>query len=236
MEEIEGVERVERGWRKGFTLSLKKDGRALRSKFLIFNSPLHCLSNFMVKKRRRLLKWGEKIQTRYVLIPLFLGICEKVVPVGMRDLLVSILDLNKSYEGGNLLFISLSQKGDETEAPNGRRALIVESLMIPQKWDSDSFVEHQKGVMKHLSYLFPFLEEYIEFMDWDWAKKQFSCWSYPHFIYEATSNFLWREGVVSNRISKNFYFIGKENFPYLGLEGEVLSGSMVAHQILELLR
>jgi phytoene dehydrogenase-like protein len=168
-----------------------------------------------------------------VLIPLFLGIREKVVPVGMRDLLVSILDLNKPYEGGNLLFISLSQKGDESEAPEGRRALIVESLMIPKRWDPDLFVEHQKGVMKHLNHLFPFLEENIEFTDWDWVNEQFSCWSYPHFLYETTSDFQWREGVVPNRISNNFYFIGKESFPYLGIEGEVLSGLIVAQQILE---
>jgi phytoene dehydrogenase-like protein len=233
IEEIGGVERVERGWRKGVTLSLKGEERAFRSKFLIFNSPLHRFSNLLVKKGRRLSKWGGRVSPRYVLIPLFLGIRERVVPVGMRDLLVSILDLNKPYEGGNLLFLSLSQKGDELEAPDGRRALTVESLMIPKRWDPDLFVEHQKGVMKHLYHLFPFLEEYIEFMDWDWANDQFPCWSYPHFLYETPSDFQWREGVVPNRISKNFYFIGKENFPYLGMEGEVLSGLMVAQQILE---
>ncbi len=233
IEEIEGLERLERGWRKGVTLSLKGHRRAFRSKFLIFNSPLHRLSTLLGKKGRLLSKWGERIPPRYVLIPLFLGIREKVVPVGMRDLLVSILDLNKPYEGGNLLFLNLSQKGDETEAPDRRRALTVESLMIPKKWDPDSFVEHQKGVMKHLYHLFPFLEEHIEFMDWDWANEQFPCWSYPHFFYETPSDFQWREGVVPNRISKNFYFIGKENFPYLGMEGEVLSGLMVAQQILE---
>jgi phytoene dehydrogenase-like protein len=151
----------------------------------------------------------------------------------MRDLLVSILDLNKPYEGGNLLFISLSQKGDESEAPEGRRALIVEGLMIPKRWDPDLFVEHQKGVMRHLNHLFPFLEEHIEVTNWDWADEQFSCWSYPHFLYETTSDFEWREGVVPNRISNNFYFVGKESFPYLGIEGEVLSGLIVARQILE---
>ena len=233
IEEIEGVERLERGWRKGFNLSLKGDERAFRSQSLIFNSPLHPLSNLMGKKGRQFSKWGERIPPRYVLIPLFLGIREKVVPVGMRDLLVSILDLNKPYEGGNLLFLSLNQKGGETEVPDGRRALTVESLIIPKKWDPDSFVEHQKSVMQHLNRLFPFLEENIEFKDWDWANKHFSCWSYPHFLYETTSNFQWREGMVPNRISKNFYFIGKENLPYLGLEGELLSGLIVAQKILE---
>jgi hypothetical protein len=105
--------------------------------------------------------------------------------------------------------------------------------MVPEEWDSDSFAEHQKGVMKHLSYLIPFLEEHIDFMEWDWAKERRLAWSYPHFFYETPSGFQWREGVVPNRIARDFFFIGKENFPYLGMEGEVLSGLMTARQILE---
>jgi hypothetical protein len=233
IEEIGRVDEVEKRWRMGITVSLKGDAEALRSKFLIFNSPLHGLSALSGNKGRLLSTWGRKIPLRYVTVPLFLGVRERVIPVGMRELLVSILDLNKPYEGGNLLFLSLSQKGDEAEAPDGRRALTVESLMVPEEWDSDSFAEHQKGVMKHLSYLIPFLEEHIDFMEWDWAKERRLAWSYPHFFYETPSGFQWREGVVPNRIARDFFFIGKENFPYLGMEGEVLSGLMTARQILE---
>jgi len=232
-EEIEGVEKVEMKWRKGFILSLEGEQRVFRSKFLILNSPLHRFPNLLGKRGKRLSKWGEKIQPRYALVPLFLGIREKVVPVGMKDLLVSMLDLEKPYERGNVLFIALSAKGDETKAPEGKRALTVESLTPIGKWDEDSMVEHQKEVMKHLHYLFPFLEKYIEFTDSTWATEQFRCWSYPHFLYEATSGFRWREGVVPTRMSKNLYFSGKENFPYLGLEGEVLSGLLVGQQILK---
>jgi hypothetical protein len=39
--------------------------------------------------------------------------------------------------------------------------------------------------------------------------------------------------MVPMRISKNIYFVGKENFPYLGLGGEVFSGLTVAQQILK---
>ena len=233
IEEIDGLEKVEKKWGKGVILTTKRDKKPFRSQFLILNSPLHRLSDLMAKKGRELSKWVGRIQPRYMLIPLFLGIHEKVVPVGMKDLLVSILDLSKPYEGGNLLFLSLSPKGDETKAPNGRRALTVESLIIPGEWSSDSFIEHRKGVMRHLNHLFPFLEENIEYTDWDWANKQTPCWSYPHFYYEITSDFQWRKGVVPNRISKRFRFVGKENFPYLGMEGEVLSGLMVARQILK---
>jgi hypothetical protein len=87
--------------------------------------------------------------------------------------------------------------------------------------------------MKHLNHLIPFLEQFLEFTDFDWANEQIRRWSYSHFLYEATSRFDWREGVVPIRLSKRLYFTGKENFPYLGVEGEVLSGLMVAEQILK---
>ena len=57
-----------------------------------------------------------------------MGIRDKVVPGGMRDLLVSIRDLEKPYEEGNVLCLRLSPRGDEGEAPEGRRALTVQSL------------------------------------------------------------------------------------------------------------
>ena len=233
IEEIEGVEKIERKWWRGFALSLKGETRVLRSRFLLLNSPLHRLSYLLGKKEPKLSRWREKIQPRHALLPLFLGIDEKVVPVGMRDLLVSILDLEKPYEGGNLLFLHLSPKGDEEWAPEGKRAVTVESLVSVEKWNPSSLDEHLKGVMRHLDHLFPFLEQYMEFADSSWAKEKFLCWSYPHFLYETNHDFKWGEGVVPGRLSKNLYFVGKENFPYLGLEGEVLSGRLVGKQLLE---
>jgi len=233
IEEIEGVEKIEKKWLGEFALSLKGETRVVRSRFLLFNSPLHHLSHLLGKKNRKLSRWREKIQPRYALLPLFLGIDEKVVPVGMKDLLVSILDLEKPYEGGNLLLLHLGPKGDGEWAPEGKRALTVESLISVEQGDPGSLDEHLKGVMRHLDHLFPFLEHYVEFTDWSWAKEQFLCWSNPHFLYETNHDFKWGEGVVPARLSKNLYFVGKENFPYLGLEGEVISGRLVGKQLLE---
>ena len=233
IEEIDRVNEVNQGWRKGITLFLEGDPREFCSDFLIFNSPLHRISSLPGKKGKELIKWGEKIKPLYVMPPLFLGIREKVIPVGMKDLLISILDIEKPYQDGNVLFISLSPKGDETQAPEGKRALTVESLMELRKWEQTLLVDYQKGVMEHLYPLFPFLEDHIEFLDFQWAREQIPKWSYSHYLYETTSDFNWREGVVPVRISKKIYFVGKENFPYLGLEGEIFSGFMAAQQILK---
>jgi phytoene dehydrogenase-like protein len=195
------------------------------------NSPLHCLSNLFGKKGKALSRWGKKIRPRYVRVPFFLGIRERVIPVGMRNSLVSILNLQKPYEGGNLLFLSLSRKGDENQAPEGKRALTVQSLMSFGGSRKDSISDLQDGVMNHLKHLFPFLENHIEFIDRKWADDQMDRWSYPYFLYEVDSDFQWRRGIVPIRISKNLYFSGRENFPYLGLEGEILSGWLVGEEI-----
>jgi phytoene dehydrogenase-like protein len=234
VEEIEGVEKVDIGWwKKRFILTVKGRETSLQSKFLIVNSPLHHVSPLFGKREKWFSKWREKVKPRYALLPLFLGIDEKVVPVGMRDLLVSILDLEKPYEGGNVLFLSLSQGGDLTAAPKGKRALTVESLIPAGEEDKNSLDEHLNGVMKHIHHLFPFLEEHIEFRDWSWTDGHNSRWSYPHFVYEAPFNFKWQEGIVPLRMGNNLYFIGKENFPYLGLEGEILGGWRVGKEILK---
>jgi len=233
IEEIDRVKSVDCEWRKGLTLSLEGDSRAFRAQSLILNSPLHRLPSFTGKKAKKLSRWQERIKPLYVMIPLFLGIREKVIPVGMKDLLVSILDLEKPYDDGNILFLSLSAKGDETRAPEGKRALTVESLMKAEKWGQTLLVDYQQAVIKHLNHLFPFLENHIEFVDFKWATDHISKWSYPHFLYEPSLEFCWREEVIPTRMTRNIYFVGKENFPSWGIIGEIFSGLSVAQQILK---
>lgn len=232
VEEIKEVNRIEMGWRKGFTLFVDEGRRQFQSNLLIFNSPLHRLTPLLGEKKKKVSKFERKIHPRYLLIPIFLGIQERVIPVGMRDLLISIWDIEKSFEEGNLLYISLSPKGDEAAAPEGKRALTVEGFISLEKWKQGWFDEFRERGLKHLKRLIPFLENHLEFIDWEWAFEQVPRWSYPHYIYETPDNFNWKDGVVPVRISKNLYFTGKENYPYLGLEGEALSGLKVGEEIL----
>jgi len=233
VDEVDRVERIDKKWRREFTITPAEDQRVFKSKLLILNSPLHGLSKLMNDGDNPLLKWQKRIQPCYLLLPFFLGIREKVIPVGMKDLLISILDLEKPLEKGNLLLLSFSPKGDESRAPEGKRALIVESLVPFEDLDQTSLSDQQEGVMQHLRHLFPFLDKYIDFIDLNWAAEQIPRWSYPHLSYRTTSDLCWREGIVPSRMSKDLYFVGKETFPYLGLEGEVLSGLMAAEQILQ---
>ena len=64
---------------------------------------------------------GAENEARSVVFPLFLAVQEKVIPVGMKDLVISLQDLEKPYDGGNLLMLALSPKGDGARAPEGKR-------------------------------------------------------------------------------------------------------------------
>ncbi len=231
--EIEGVREISFGWRKEFTLTSEGNPGIFRSRFLIMNCPLHRIASFLGKKRKGMLRWEKKINPLYMLIPLFVGIDERVIPVGMKDLLVSVLDPEKPYDDGNVLFLSLSSKGDKTRAPEGKRALTVESLMEVKKWGQRNLADYQQGVMNHLYSLFPFLGQYIELVESQWASDLVSRWSYSHFLYEPCSDFYWREGMVPIKMAKKICFVGKENFPYLGLGGEVFSGMVAGQHILK---
>jgi phytoene dehydrogenase-like protein len=233
VEDIDRVKEIKPWRRKGLTLSLEGNPEVFRSQYLIINSPLHRISPFLGKKGKGLVKWEKKIKPLYVIAPLFVGIRENVIPVGMKDHLISLLDLERPYEDGNLLFLSMSPKGDRTRAPEERRALTVEGLVHAEKFDQVDLASYQQKVMNHLYRLFPFLENYVEFVDFQWLSEQFPKWSYSHFLYESASDFSWRKGVVPLRMSKSIYFVGRENFPYWGAGGEILGGLTVAQRILK---
>ena len=231
VEEIEGVESVEMQRKRGFTLHLKGDERMIRCRTLILNAPLHCVSSLFEKRRRVFSPWIKKIRPSYILVPIFLGIRDKVIPVGMRDLLVSIQNLEKPFDAGNLILLALSRRGAEDQAPVGKRALTVMGFKSFDGSEKGDLTDFQEGVKNHLAHLFPFLENHIEFIDRTWAESQMVCWSYPHYVYHIDSEFQWQEGIVPIRLSKNLFFTGKESFPYLGVEGEILSGRMVGEEI-----
>jgi phytoene dehydrogenase-like protein len=236
VEEIEGVRKVTREWRKGFALHLEENPRILQSRIVVINCPLHRLPSFEGKGGRQLDHWRSLIEPRYVLYPFFLALREKGIPVGMRDFLVSISDPGKPYDGGNLLYLSVSPEGDRSKAPEGTRALTVESLLrwdkVKEGWNHHWMDEQRESVLRHLGQLIPFLDHHVEFLESDRGRELVFHWSYPHFVYETQAEVHWRKGIIPTRISRNLYVAGKENLPFLGLEGEILSGGKAGREVL----
>lgn len=232
IEEVESIHRAHLEGRRELTLSLERGQRVFRGEFVVIAAPLHHFENPTGRWQKALTKWKQRMQPRDVLVPFFIGIKDRAVPVGLRDVAVSIRDPNSSYAGGNLLFLSLSPKGDEWQAPEGRRALTVQSVMPLGEIDEEALLEQKKAVMAHIQWLFPFSENLVEFVDSDWTSQHLPRWSYSHYLYELPRRLDWRQEVVPLRLGKGLYLAGKENFPFLGTEGEILSGFRVAEEIL----
>lgn len=232
VEAIDGIDKINVKRRKGISISLKGQGPMVHSRLLALNVPMHQCLNLFENKGKIISKWAEKIRPLYAVIPYFLGIRETGIPVGMKNLLISLQHLDGSYEDGNLLLLSLSDLKDESEAPLGRRALTVQAFMPFKPSERTTFRSLQNEVMNHLKQLFPFLENHLEFIDRTWAENHLDCWSYPFFAYEVNSPFDWRKGVVPIELTKNLFFVGKENFPYLGLEGEIIGGLVLGRKML----
>jgi phytoene dehydrogenase-like protein len=230
-EEIGDVEAIRREG-DGWTLDLAEERRTLRCRTLVLNSPLHYHSSLQGGWRAALEKWSRRIRPGYVLYPLFLGILDRVVPVGMGEEFVSVLDPGRPWEGGNLLLVGLSSAGDETQAPSGRRALSAQALIPWQRWDPQELPAIEGRMMAHLRSVIPFLDEHTEFRESSWAEAQISRWSYPHFIYETAGRFAWRLGLLPVRLGRGLFLAGRERFPYFGREGEILTGEMAGHVLL----
>lgn len=235
VEEIDGVEKGNQSSTKGFEIQLAGGGRMIRSRFLVLNAPLHRAISLEGRGGKRLSTWSRRIRPKYVVYPIFIGVQEKVIPVGMGDLLISLRDVDKPLEGGNLLFLIVNRKEDPTGLPDGKRAITVGSLIPWERYfettDHAGTDQHRAGVLNHLHGLFPFLEHYVAFIDSDRGNEMVRHWSYPYFFWESLVRYRWREGLVPTKIAGNLYCAGSENFPFLGFEGEVLGGWMVAQQI-----
>lgn len=128
--------------------------------------------------------------------------------------------------------VGLSPAGDETQAPFGKRALTAQALIPWERWDPQELPAIEERMMVHLRSLIPFLDDHAELRESSWAEAQISRWSYPHFIYETEGRFAWRLGLLPVRLGRGLFLAGRERFPYLGREGEILAGEMAGQAVL----
>lgn len=232
VKEIEAIDRVEVEWRGGVRVFLRGEAIPLRCQCLVINVPIHSVSNLFEKRRGGLSKWGKRLRPSYGVIPFCVGLRQKAIPVGMGNRLVSLLDLNHSFGGGNLLFLHMSGRDGESQAPEGKIALTVEALMPYEEIHKEGFSELESGVIDHLKSLFPFFEDHMEFIDDRWAEEHWRSWSYPHHFYKIESGYPWGREPTPLKLSRNLYATGKEIDPHPNLDGEVVSGLQLGEEIL----
>jgi hypothetical protein len=88
-------------------------------------------------------------------------------------------------------------------------------------------------MMIHLSEVAPFLDRWIRVMDEGPSLGRYgSQWSCRDIIYETTSSFrVGKEILPIVMPMEGLFLASRENFPYLGFEGEILSGIKTAEAV-----
>jgi hypothetical protein len=218
-----------------FRIHTKEEGHPILSRVVIGDIPFTQL--------RRLIptafsgrKWDEKgnrLWPKYLVLSLNLGIDGRGIPIGLGDCFVSLRDADLPYENGNLLMVFMEPEG--IGAPPGRRSVTINAF-VPFA-NGRSRGDEIKGVIEemmiHLSEVAPFLDRWIRVMDERPSLERYgSQWSCRDIIYETSSSFRVGEEILPIVTPMEGLFLTcRENFPYLGFEGEILSGIKTAEAV-----
>jgi hypothetical protein len=155
--------------------------------------------------------------------------------VGLGDCFVSLRDLDAPYENGNLLMVFIGPEGVGT--PSGKRPITVNALVPVAKGRlARSGIKGViEGMLIHLLQIAPFLERSIRLIDGRPSIERYrSEWTTTDTIYGSTSSFRVGDEILPTVTPMEGLFLAcRGNFPYLGFEGEILSGIKVAEAVLK---
>jgi phytoene dehydrogenase-like protein len=218
-----------------FRIYTKEEGHPILSRVVIGDIPFTQLKK-LIPAAFSGRKWDEKgnrLWPKYFVLSLNLGIEGRGVPIGLGNCFVSLRDADLPYENGNLLMVYMGPEG--IGAPPGRRSVTVNTF-VPFA-NGRSRGNQIKGViekmMTHLSEVAPFLDRWIRVMDEGPSLGRYgSQWNCRDIIYETTSSFRVGKEILPIVMSMEGLFLAcRENFPYLGFEGEILSGIKTAEAV-----
>lgn len=223
-----------------FKIYTNGEDTALLSKFCIGNLRLAQLKDLMTTafSGRKWVERGKRLWPKYFIFSLNLGLDAREIPVGLGDCFVSLRDVEAPYENGNLLISFMGPEG--VGAPPRKRAVTVNAFIpVGQgKLDRTGIKGVIENILVHLLELAPFLDRSIRLIDGRPSLERYARqWANSDIVYEGRGPF--RVGSEVLPISTPFdglFLACRENFPYLGFEGEVLSGVKAARAILNRFR
>jgi len=220
-----------------FRIYTKGEGKPILSRVLIGDIPFTQLRRLIPTAfpERKWVEKDKRLWSQYFMLSLNLGIDARGIPVGLGDCIVSLRDLDASYENGNLLMVFLGPEGVGT--PSGKRPVTVNALVPVAKGRLAR--AGIKGVIEdmltHLLEVAPFLDRSIRLIDGRPSLERYrSEWTNSDIIYGGTSSFRVGDEILPTVTPMEGLFLAcRGNFPYLGFEGEILSGIKVAEAVLK---
>ena len=202
-----------------------------------------CIGNLPFSQLKKLIptafsgrKWAQKeghLWPKYFILSLNLGLDARGIPVGLGDCFVSLRDMDAPYENGNLLMVFMGPEG--VWAPPGKKSVMVNAF-IPVgdgKRDRAKIKGAIENMLVHLLEVAPFLDRSIRLIDVRPSLERYGGqWVNRDVIYGGAPSFRVGSEILPTVTPLEGLFLAcRENFPYLGFEGEILSGIKVARAI-----
>ncbi|UCD71178.1 MAG: hypothetical protein JSW70_09290 [Syntrophobacterales bacterium] len=218
-----------------FKIYTKGETKPITSKVFIGNIPFSQLRRLIPTAflGRKWAEKGKRLWPKYFILSLNLGIDAMGIPVGLGDCFVSLRDLDAPYEMGNLLMVFVGSEG--FGAPSGKRAVTVNALVPVTTGRSTR--DGIKGVIEdmliHLLEVAPFLDRSIRLIDGRPSIERYhSKWTNSGILYGGPSSFRVGDEILPIVTPlEGLFLASRENFPYLGFEGEILSGIEAAEVV-----
>lgn len=202
-----------------------------------------CIGNLPLSQLKKLIptafsgrKWAEKeghLWPKYFILSLSLGLDARGVPVGLGDCFVSLRNMDAPYENGNLLIVLMGP--ESVGAPSGKKSVVVNAFIPVDKgkWDRVKIKGVIENMLVHLLEVAPFLDRSIRLIDGRPSLERYADqWANRDIIYGGAPSFrVGSEMVPTATPVEGLFLACRENFPYLGFEGEILSGIKAAEAI-----
>lgn len=210
----------------------------------IGNIELHRLFDLFEdpRKPRAWQKRLDQFQPSFARCMMFLGVREKVLPVGMKSQLIFIADPARPLVEDNMVFLQVIPQEKGAKEENPIHLLQISFLLpYPKQMEGDfsdfnrNFFRVSEKVYEHIKWLIPYLEQHLVFRlpaptalrDYDGVLQKQLIQSFLHLpllrgLYELPEGVKFF-GFRNQTHIPNLFFTGPEVFPSLGFEGETIS-------------
>jgi hypothetical protein len=218
-----------------FRVYTKGEKNPILSRVFIGDIPFARLRGLFPKafSGRRWMVRAERLWPEYFVFSLHLGVDGGGIPVGLGDYVVSLRDLNAPDAYGNLLMVFVGPEG--VDAPPGKRSITAKTFVpvTNGKTGTTGTRGITEAILNHLSEVLPFLDRSIRVIDEGPSQGRYrSEWDNSDIVYGTTSSFRVGNTILPTVTPMEGLFLAcRENFPYLGFEGEILSGMRAAQAV-----
>lgn len=230
LESLEGI-RIEKSEGE-FRITTRGKGQPMASRVCIGTIPFRLLRK-LIPTAFSGKKWAERSERlwpKYFIFSLNLGIDAEGIPVGLGDCFISLRDVDAPYKNGNLLMACMGPEG--VGAPAGKRSMTINTLVpVGEAAGIEGIIQE---MLDHVLEVAPFLDRSIRVMDGRPPTEGYrGQWTTRDIIYGGTLPFRVGDAILPTTTPlEGLYLACRENFPYLGFEGEILSGIKAAQAIL----